>query len=389
MNKVITFLSSFFIMGMMHAQTIDIAARSQDIDLFDTTYTPIAYTYDANFEAAQFISNTFQIPANGLYSNHWDTLNIRSQTLEIPFYADQIRIELVQNTNNAFVFPCGGELAQKYGTVRREFHPGIDFNVLLGSPIVACFDGVVRLAKHCQEYGNTIIIRHYNGLETVYAHIGDFTVKAGQTVKAGAPIGTAGKSGNVTEPTLHFETRFMNHYFDPELMLNIETRSLEENSLIIHTSDITTIPIPEGEIPDKLKIMEDYFYQKKLKEETVVNDITPTLADGSVTPTLDSNNVGSNGKIALQEAVSTVPDSASQTATEVAEQAIEHATETIEKADKPTTDAPEAIYHEVKPGETLYRISVKYKVTAQQIIELNQLQGDGSNISIGQKLRVR
>ena len=64
-----------------------------------------------------------------------------------------------------------------------------------------------------------VVVRHYNGLETLYAHLDKLCVKPGQMLHAGEVIGQTGKSGNAKDYILHFETRFMNEFFDPNLMI--------------------------------------------------------------------------------------------------------------------------------------------------------------------------
>ncbi len=373
MKKVSLYLFFTFTFYLtVFSQTLDVSENSQNLDLLDTAYVPVAYTYDANFEQATFISNTFQIPAHGLYSQHWDTLNIRSHILEIPFYEDQIKVQLLQSEGGGIVFPTSGEMVREYGLIRRVFHPGIDFEVAEGAPIVACFPGVVRVAKYCVEYGNTVIIRHYNGLETLYAHLGELSVKANQVVKLGMPIGTAGKTGNVgtTEKgLLHFEIRFLNHYFDPALMLNMEERKLNDQMLTITANDINTVPLPAPPYPDKLAIYNQY--------------IARQVAANIPTTPLDTLNT----EIATPETETEKEnEEENEKETVIEEQPVVIEKEKEEKEEVPPTS--NQVFHTVQQGETLYRISVKYKVSTTEIIKLNNLKGDGSNIRVGQRLRV-
>ncbi len=359
-----------FIVTLIHCTFIgfaqlDITANTQDGDLFDTVYVPVEYTYDANFKDVAFVSNPLQIPAHGLYARYWDTLNIRSKLFDIPFYNDQIKIELVQPMNNGFVFPAAGEVSRNYGMYRGKFHPGIDLSVSKGSPVVSCFDGVVRLAKHCKDYGYTVIIRHYNGLETLYAHLGELSVKPGQKVNAGSPIGVTGKSGNTDKPLLHFETRFLNHYFNPALILNTEERRLNDNFLIIKATDITTIPLPEPPYPVKngAPIVEE-------PTAPVVEDSLPADTTAVTTPIVTEPK---------EENIIEEPKT----------EAPEKVTEPIEPPTTPTAPAEEKAYHTVQPGETLYRIAKNNNVPVATIIKLNNLRGDGSDIKVGQKLRIK
>ena len=77
------------------------------------------------------------------------------------------------------------------------------------------FDGIVRLSRNLPSHGNVIVIRHSNGLETVYGHLSRFLVKPNQTVNVGDPIALGGSTGRSTGPHLHFETRFMGYAINP------------------------------------------------------------------------------------------------------------------------------------------------------------------------------
>jgi murein DD-endopeptidase MepM/ murein hydrolase activator NlpD len=88
----------------------------------------------------------------------------------------------------------------------RKFHEGIDFSAPVGTPIYATGDGVVKeVAPSNQGYGNTLVIDHGYGYETMYAHIHQFKVKQGEKVKRGQLIATLGNSGKSTAPHLHYE----------------------------------------------------------------------------------------------------------------------------------------------------------------------------------------
>lgn len=232
--------------------SVDINENTQNVTLVSSNNLPA--NYEKHFgEDGNFVNANYQIPAFNLYSNEWDTLNIRSKCLNIPFFDDLIKIILVQENNSPFAFPCAGELAMDYGTQRdRKFHTGIDYTLEQGDPIVCCFDGVVRMTRKYGDYGNTIVIRHYNGLETIYSHLEKVYVKSGQIVKAGDLIGNAGLSGNTDRCLLHLEMRFMNEFFDPEKVIDNTTRRLKVNILELTPEDFYILPLPVSE-PETVK----------------------------------------------------------------------------------------------------------------------------------------
>ena len=198
------------------------------------------YTPNFNVDKTSIIKNNKQIPAFGLYQNLWDTLYIRSEKIEIPFFDDKLKIILIQEGNTPFTFPISGNLSQSFIKNKGKQHTGIDFSVSKSEPVVACFDGVVRIAKKYETYGNTVIIRHYNGLETVYASLNQVCVTSNQQVKAGELIGYVGiNSKNV----LHFEIRFLNEFFNPEKVINFSERKLQSNMLILTPVDFISVPV--------------------------------------------------------------------------------------------------------------------------------------------------
>lgn len=237
-------LAAFLTFGCcsLMGQSIDVTEFSQNIALRDTVAAP---RDSSRFTISPYpsVSETYQIPAYSLYQRHWDVDNLRSRELEIPFSNDRLTLLLVQEGNHNFVFPCiSKEVSCPYGpTPKGDFHPGLDLSVEPQTLVKSCFDGVVRMAKPYGAYGLVVVIRHYNGLETVYGNLGRIGVKPGQMVNAGDIIGQAADHGNAPVYTLHFETRFMNEHFNPELMIDFEQEGLIRNTLTLSPDDIRPI----------------------------------------------------------------------------------------------------------------------------------------------------
>lgn len=102
-------------------------------------------------------------------------------------------------------------------------HKGIDLGLNVGDTVVAAFDGRVRITKYeGKGYGYYVVVRHDNGLETVYGHLSRFLVKPNQYVRAGQPIALGGNTGRSTGPHLHFETRFMGLAINPAAIIDFE-----------------------------------------------------------------------------------------------------------------------------------------------------------------------
>ncbi|KAA6324257.1 Murein hydrolase activator NlpD [termite gut metagenome] len=120
-----------------------------------------------------------------------------------------------------------------FGPRKRKMHSGLDIKVSIGDTIVAAFDGKVRIVQtERRGYGKYIVIRHYNGLETVYGHLSEQLVKENQEVRAGEVIGLGGNTGRSTGSHLHFETRFLGIALDPALMFNFPEQDIVADSYV-------------------------------------------------------------------------------------------------------------------------------------------------------------
>lgn len=126
-----------------------------------------------------------------------------------------------------FVVPVKGKLTSPYGWRPRfgRMHRGVDLNLNVGDSVVSAFDGKVRLVKYeAAGYGHYIVVRHDNGLETVYGHLSRTLVRPGQRVRAGQLIAKGGNTGRSTGPHLHFETRFMGLAVNPEAIIDFDNK---------------------------------------------------------------------------------------------------------------------------------------------------------------------
>jgi Membrane proteins related to metalloendopeptidases len=108
---------------------------------------------------------------------------------------------------------------------------GTDIKTCAKDTIRVAFDGVVRMAKPYYAYGNIVVIRHANGLETLYSHNFKNLVKSGDIAKAGQPVGLTGRTGRVTTGHVHFETRINGEHFNPNLIFNLKEGALRKECI--------------------------------------------------------------------------------------------------------------------------------------------------------------
>lgn len=151
--------------------------------------------------------------------------HVRVATPELFDQRNRIEVPLHRVTDTAYSFPLpGAKLISPYG--RRRRHSGIDIKTHAKDTIRSAFTGIVRMSKPYSAYGNVIVVRHAFGLETIYSHNYKNLVRCGDTVRAGQPIALVGRTGRATTDHLHFETRVNGHHFDPTLVFDMNTQTL-------------------------------------------------------------------------------------------------------------------------------------------------------------------
>lgn len=194
----------------------------------------------AQNDSANFIREDFEIPAHNLYVQDWSKEFVVGREIPLPFGNNSdLKIILVDGANTPFVMPCEAEkILSHYGTRNGKLHTGIDLKLALGAPVHCCFDGVVRLVKNSPSYGKVVVVRHYNGLETLYAHLDSICVKSDEIVKSGQLLGLAGRTGHASTEHLHFETRFLYTHFDPAKMIDFDEEALVSNILVLSKEDL-------------------------------------------------------------------------------------------------------------------------------------------------------
>lgn len=157
---------------------------------------------------------------------------------------DTVVINLVNHQKKQeFCYPTP-EIARTtshFGPRRRRFHYGVDLAMPTGEPIYAAFDGTVRISKFNKSYGNLVVVRHTNGLETYYAHMSKRLVEPGDVVKAGETLGLCGNTGRSYGSHLHFEIRYMGNAMNPENVIDTKSRDLISETLVLTASSFRKV----------------------------------------------------------------------------------------------------------------------------------------------------
>lgn len=260
-------------------------------------------------------------PATSLYEE-WSNKSVGNYNQAIP---ETYTVDL-----RHFAMPTKSRVVtSNYGRRWGRMHKGLDVKVYTGDTIVSAFDGKVRIVKYEPNgYGNYVVIRHNNGLETVYGHLSKHLVIENQKVRAGQPIGLGGNTGRSTGSHLHFETRLLGIAINPAFMFDFVNQDVTANKYVFRRSEHiaqagTANPKPAAAKPAAA--------QKQISAPTVQKPITPA------TP--------ASAKVTAQKTPAVAPATASTAVKETS--------------------------HKVQQGETLYSIARNNGMTVEQLCKKN------------------
>lgn len=148
---------------------------------------------------------------------------------------DTVWLCVGDSSHSTFVMPFDGIVTSRYGYRKGRNHNGIDINLKTGDTVRSCWSGKVRYAKfNSGGFGNLVIVRHYNGLETFYAHLSKLMVAPNTDVKAGDVIGLGGNTGRSFGSHLHFEVRLYDAPLNPEEIIDVANKTVKDQNLFVH-----------------------------------------------------------------------------------------------------------------------------------------------------------
>lgn len=238
--------------------------RTQIESTFDTNGQTVIDTLTTGNDAIQVVlfgNNTWKYVRNRdvakdstIFEKYWDTeLLTPYKNADFSSMANSVVIDLVDSLKS-YHCPYQGSIHPrgKYGPRRRRVHQGVDLPLKMGDPIYATFCGRVRISQNTRGgYGNLVIIRHDNGLETYYGHLSERMVEPNQWVEAGQIIGLGGSTGRSTGPHLHFETRYYGQSFDPERLIDFQKGILCRETFLLKKSFFSPYSKAEQDFDDE------------------------------------------------------------------------------------------------------------------------------------------
>jgi len=167
---------------------------------------------------------------------------------------DSVEVLLLKENKEEYHHPVGAKTLRRYfGWVTSPFgwrdgraHNGVDLELHHWDSIYCMFPGKVRMARTYSDYGKVVVVRHNNGLETLYAHMSKTAVKEGQVVKAGALLGHGGQTGNATGTHLHLEMRFKGLPINPAHIVSFKNKDVHADTLVLKKMRSSYIAFPAG-----------------------------------------------------------------------------------------------------------------------------------------------
>jgi len=223
MTRVFFFVFAFFSLALSAQDQV-----ASDVAGTDNTFEKIV-TESSAIELWDINDSLAFIPYFDQYCS-WNTKRVHPYKVDLRNMKDTIPIPLAIDSCD-FVAPFVGRKTSDFGYRRYRYHYGVDIKLYTGDEVKAAFEGVVRIAHYDGDYGRVVVIRHNNGLETLYGHLSKMHVKEGQKVEAGDVIGLGGNTGRSTGSHLHFEVRYLGEPINPNEVIDWELGYLCSDTL--------------------------------------------------------------------------------------------------------------------------------------------------------------
>ncbi|WP_353780014.1 peptidoglycan DD-metalloendopeptidase family protein [Winogradskyella sp. 3972H.M.0a.05] len=194
--------------------------------------------------------DSLQIP--DITSEYWDN------TVYNPYKKVAVSFPLpIKFEDSTYASPVSRNkvVTSRYGWRWGRAHKGIDIDLITGDSVFAMFDGVVRFARYNSGHGRTVIVRHYNGLETVYAHLSRYGVKENDSIKKGQYLGKGGASGNARGSHLHLVVNYKGVAINPEYLFSFDSLNTVRSKELWVTRKWTRAHYHNSKRQSKIKLL--------------------------------------------------------------------------------------------------------------------------------------
>lgn len=320
------------------------------------------------------------IPAEDLYGGIWvhNRVNAYGSSVNAP---SEFEIDL-----SNFTIPVEGRVTSNFGRRGgRRYHYGIDIKAQTGDTIYAAFDGKIRVKSYDRKgFGNYVVIRHLNGLETVYGHMSKFLVTENDFVMSGAPIGLAGNTGRSFGSHLHFETRFLGKPIDPNFIIDFENKVCHRDTYLFSHDSYKKTSLSSRVI----KRQEPISFAKSSTTSTNNKFVSGSVAHYKIKSGDTLEKIAQRNGVTVAQ-ICELNNISTRTTLRVGKSLLLNANETTKanSADSSKDDASQAKHYKVKSGDTLGAIARRHGVSVNTICSLNGIS-TRTTLKIGTTLRV-
>ncbi len=306
----------------------------------------------------------------------FDTTAVHSEKFDVLSFNDSVLIVLNGEGLGEYVHPVPGPKTSAFAFRKYRYHLGVDVNLETGDSVVSCFAGKVRIAQYSKTYGNLVVVRHPNGIETYYAHLSKLYVNPGQEVAAGECVGLGGNTGHSHGSHLHFETRFKGQPFDPSMIIDFDNQCLRGDTYYLSKSNFKYMA--------EVHKVKHYSKKKKKTWYTYYNAGGPEYATAAAKENMNSvpDPIPANGITPPIPTNDPIDPNAPKPEVKSQEVKVEPKPKTEVKP-KSTSS-----YVTVKKGDTLGAIAARNGTTVAKLCKLNNIKST-SVLQIGQKIKIK
>lgn len=236
MKHITQLLIVFFLLGFC----LNIFASESDSiiveDAVPTVKTPTKAPVKKGVQSINrfdlFIDSINNYLPDSVYYHDWITDDIHQRKFDFSGVKDSIHIVLNDSCDH-YTPPVKGPITSSFGRRKWRYHYGMDIDLKTGDTVRVAFNGKVRISTYSKTYGHVVVVRHDNGLETIYAHLSKRLVKIDSIINTGTVIGLGGNTGHSYGSHLHFEVRYFDEALDPRDIISFENHTTHYDVLNI------------------------------------------------------------------------------------------------------------------------------------------------------------